>query len=167
MPEDVELDWLSPAELRIWRAFNRAHEVISAKLDEEVHRDIGLPRSYLDILFRLERAPGRALRMAHLAELTHSKASRITHAVGRLEESGLVRREVPDDDRRGWLAVLTDEGVERLMQAAPHYARSIRENYLAILTGPMREQITAIGETLLEHFQPERNAGAEKEKGRQ
>ncbi|WP_051898472.1 MarR family winged helix-turn-helix transcriptional regulator [Sciscionella sediminilitoris] len=160
MAKEVELDWLSPEELRVWRAFNRAHQAISARLDEDAAREIGLPRTYLDILFRLHRAPGHALRMTRLAEITHSKASRITHAVGQLEQEGLVRREVPEGDRRGWLAVLTEEGERRLAEAAPRYASSIREHYLQVLSERMREQITTIGETLLARLDPELLPGA-------
>lgn len=160
MTEDVKLDWLSPEEQRVWRAFNRAHRVISARLDEDATREIGMPLTYLDILFRLQRAPGRALRMTRLAEITHSKASRITHAVSQLEQRGLVRREVPEGDRRGWLAVLTDEGLQRLVEAAPRHARSIREHYLQLLTNGMRKQITDIGEALLERLDPELLPGA-------
>lgn len=161
----VDFDWLSPEELRVWRAFNRAHEVLSAQLDEDVEREIGIPRSYLDILFRLERAPGRALRMSRLAEITHSRPSRMTHAVGRLEQAGLVRREVPDGDRRGWLAVLTEQGLQRLARAAPLYARSLRAHFLELLTDDTRSQIITIGETVLNHLAPEL-AGGDPEKER-
>ncbi len=154
MSED-QIDWLTPEELRVFRALNRAWEAAAARLDADLEREAGLPRTYFDILWRLRRAPGRALRMTRLAEITHSKASRITHAVGRLEAAGLVRREVPEGDRRGWLAVLTDEGLARAEQAAPVYARSVRENVLGPLSGRRREQLTAIGETLLAHLDPE------------
>ncbi|WP_263253236.1 MarR family winged helix-turn-helix transcriptional regulator [Saccharopolyspora rosea] len=161
MPDDdTELDWLPTEELRVFRAFNRSWQALNARIDEDLKRDVGLPRTYLDILFRLRRAPGRALRMTRLAEITGSKASRITHAIGRLEQAGLVRREVPAGDRRGWLAVLTDEGLARVHQAAPRYARSIREHYLELLTPAMRAQITRIGEALLTHLDPESLPGA-------
>ncbi|MFJ9683641.1 MarR family winged helix-turn-helix transcriptional regulator [Streptomyces sp. NPDC101194] len=155
-----EIDWLDPDELRVFRAFNRAWEAATARLEADMEREAGLPRSYFDILWRLRRAPGRTLRMTRLAELTHSKASRITHAVGRLEAAGLVRREVPEGDRRGWQAVLTDEGLARAEQAAPVYARSVRDNVLAPLNTQEREQLTAIGDKLLAHLDPEALPGA-------
>ncbi|MCG7205138.1 MarR family winged helix-turn-helix transcriptional regulator [Streptomyces arenae] len=155
-----DIDWLSPDELRIYRAFNRAAEAASSRLEADMEREADLPRSYFDILWRLRRAPGRTLRMTRLAELTHSKASRITHAVGRLEAAGLVRREVPEGDRRGWQAVLTDEGLARAEQAAPVYARSVRDNVLAPLNTKEREQLTAIGNKLLAHLDPEALPGA-------
>ncbi|MGW8375329.1 MarR family transcriptional regulator [Streptomyces sp. ODS28] len=165
MTSDERLGWLSPDELRIFRAFNRAWEAASARLDADLERETGLPRTYFDILWRLRRAPDRALRMSRLAEITHSKASRITHAVGRLEAAGLVRREVPEGDKRGWLAVLTDEGLARAEEVAPVYARSVRDHVLGPLTGEARDQLTAIGETLLAHLDPEALPGAADKEG--
>ena len=159
--DDREIDWLSPDELRVFRALNRAWVAASARLDADMEDEAGLPRSYFDILWRLRRAPGRALRMTRLAELTHSKASRITHAVGRLEAAGLVRREVPEGDRRGWQAVLTDEGLARAEQAAPVYARSVRDNILAPLNTQEREQMTAIGDKLQAHLDSEAQPGSD------
>lgn len=159
------LDWLEPDELRVFRAFSRAWQSVSARLDADMERDADLPRTYFDILWRLRRAPGRALRMSQLAEVTHSKFSRVTHAVGRLEAAGLVRREVPEGDRRGWLAVLTDEGLERVEQAAPVYARSVRKHVLGPLDGPAQGQLTSIGETLLAHFDSETLPRLENDEG--
>lgn len=163
---DEQIDWLTPDELRVFRAFNRAWVSVSASLDADMERETGLPRTYFDILWRLRRAPNRSMRMSQLAEITHSKASRITHAVGRLEAAGLVLRVVPEGDRRGWLAVLTDKGMERAEQAAPVYARSVRDHVLRPLTKEARDQLTAIGETLLGHLDPEALPGAGNKEGR-
>ncbi|KUI36494.1 hypothetical protein AU194_08245 [Mycobacterium sp. GA-2829] len=148
------MNWLDDDELRVYRAFNRTFDALSTHLNAELESNSGLPRSYFDILWRLRREPGRSMRMSRLAEVTHSKASRITHAVGRLEQEGLVRREVPAGDRRGWLAVLTDAGLARAEAAAPQYARSVRENFLDLLSPEMRTQMVAIGEHLLAHLEP-------------
>lgn len=150
--DDEQLDWLEPDELRVFRAFSRGWQSVSAQLDADMERDADLPRTYFDILWRLRRAPGRALRMSQLAEMTNSKLSRVTHAVGRLETAGLVRREVPEGDRRGWLAVLTDAGVTRVERAAPVYARSVRRHVLGPLDRAAQSQLTSIGETLLRNM---------------
>ncbi|MER7877186.1 MarR family transcriptional regulator [Streptomyces solisilvae] len=152
-------DWLSPDELRVLRAISRAWGAVTAQLDRHLENEVGLPRGYFDILWRLRRAPDMSLRMSRLAEITHSKASRITHAVSRLEQVGLVRREVPADDRRGWLAVLTQAGLEQAERAAVVYARAVREHALTPLTGEQRDQLIAIGERLLARIDPEMLAG--------
>lgn len=144
-----DLSWLDPDEQRVFRAWARSSRALFVQFDRDLQRDVGLPRTYFEILWLLHQAPDRALRMSDLAERTGSQASRITHAVGRLEQAGQVRRELCSEDRRGWFAVLTDEGLEALREAAPRYAESIRERFLAPLSDFQREQLTEIGETLL------------------
>jgi DNA-binding MarR family transcriptional regulator len=153
--------WLTPDESRVFRAFNRSWQAVMAQLDEDLDRDVGLPRTYFGILWRLRRAPDRSMRMADLAARTGSKASRMTHAVGRLEADGLVRREQAPGDRRGWVAVLTDEGLAVAERAAPRYADSVRAHLLHPLTPAMRSQLTEIGETLLGTLAPDRLPGAD------
>ncbi|MFG3525109.1 MarR family winged helix-turn-helix transcriptional regulator [Nocardia nova] len=155
--------WLTAEELRTFRAFNRSWRALDARLDRDLQRAMNMPRTYFEILWRLRRAPERALRMSELAEATDSKASRITHAVGKLEQAGLIRREVAAEDRRGWVAILTDEGLRVVEQAAPRYADGIRENFLDRLTPAMRKELTRIGELLIASLEPE-DASAASEK---
>jgi DNA-binding MarR family transcriptional regulator len=147
-------DWLDSEELRTFRAFNRSWVALMARLDQELEQEIGLPRTYFDILWRLRRAPDRAMRMTDLAAQTESKPSRMTHAIGRLEAGGLVRREVSTGDRRGWTAVLTEPGLALAERAAPRYARSVREHFFAALSPDMRTGLTRAGEALLTHLDP-------------
>ncbi|MFE7708335.1 hypothetical protein ACFU6I_21610 [Streptomyces sp. NPDC057486] len=57
---------------------------------------------------------------------------------------------------------LLPEGVPeaRAEQAAPVYARSVRDNVLAPLTTQEHEQLTAIGDKPLAHLDPEALPGA-------
>ena len=144
-----DFSWLDPDEQRVFRAWARSARALFVQFDRDLQRDVGMPRTYFEILWLLHQAPDRALRMSDLAERTGSQASRITHAVGRLEQAGQVRRELCTEDRRGWFAVLTDQGLETLRVAAPRYAEVIRERFLAPLSTFQREQLTEIGETLL------------------
>ena len=144
-----DLSWLDPEELRVFRAFARSTRVLAVRFDQELQNDVGMPRTYFEILWLLHQAPDRSLRMSELAESTFSQPSRISHAVGRLEKAGLVRRELCSSDRRGWFAVLTDEGLAALTVAAPRYARSIREHLLGPLSPTQRDALVRIGETVL------------------
>lgn len=144
-----ELPWLDDAELRVYRAFARSSRELIIQFDRELQRDVGMPRTYFEILWLLNKAPGRSLRMSDLAEATGSQPSRITHAVGRLEQAGHVRRELCAEDRRGWYTILSDEGAAALAEATPRYAESIRRHFLGPLSATEREQLTRIGEKLL------------------
>src|SRR5207253_3080033 len=53
--------------------------------------------------------------------------SRLSHAVGRLERTGLVTREECTTDRRGTFAVLTRRGRAALERAAPGHVATVRE----------------------------------------
>lgn len=155
-----DLSWLDGSEQRTFRAFARSARELFVQFDRELQRDLGMPRTYFEILWLLHNAPGQALRMSDLAEATASQPSRITHAVGRLEKMGQVRRELCVEDRRGWFAVLTDEGLDMLQIAAPRYAESIRRHFISPLSQLQQDQLTRIGETLLDALAATRLADA-------
>lgn len=144
------MEWLNDDELPVFRAFNRAHRALVAVLDDELQTQTGLSRANFDLLWLLRRSPGRAMRMSEMATATDSKASRITHAVTRLEEGGLVLRRPVPGDRRGYEAVLTDDGLQAVEAAAPVLAASIRRHFLGLLTPQMAEQVVLIGNTILQ-----------------
>ena len=148
----IQTEWLDEEEAQTYRAFARAAKALFARFDRDLQRDTGTPRAYFEILWLLGRAPGHSLRMSDLAEATGSQASRISHAVTRLEQMGLVRRELCADDRRGWFTVLTDGGAERLGELAPRYAASIQEHFFTPLTAEEQQQLRAIGDKLLAHL---------------
>ena len=64
--------------------------------------------------------------MNELADATLSSPSRISHAVERLVELGWAERRTCPSDRRGWLAVLTDRGMEAIETAAPFHVEHLR-----------------------------------------
>lgn len=135
-------------ELRAWRCFAAAVRPFLDGLERRVRREAGLPGSYVEILARLAEAPDRALRMSRLAGTSAFSPSRLSHAVARLEEAGLVRRRRLDGDRRGTVVELTDGGAERLRAATPGYAAAVREHLLGPLDGEQRRALLGLGETL-------------------
>jgi DNA-binding MarR family transcriptional regulator len=82
--------------------------------------------------------------MAELAAATNSSPSRLSHAVARLEDRGWVRREPCPGDRRGQLAVLTDEGFEALAAAAPGHVAQVRSAIIDPLTPDQLHQLGAV-----------------------
>ncbi|MFI7643862.1 MarR family winged helix-turn-helix transcriptional regulator [Nonomuraea sp. NPDC049400] len=145
------MKWLSEDEQRAWRAFGAATRLLTERLDRELQA-AGMPLTYYELLAMLSEAPDRTLRMTELAKWTRSKPSRISHAVGKLEQAGWVRREHYAADRRGWLAVLTDEGFEALQAAAPRHVASVRDNLIDVLTPEQLRQLEEISRTLLDHL---------------
>jgi DNA-binding MarR family transcriptional regulator len=140
--------WLDDEEQRAWRSFLRAATAIDEALDRQLQRDAGMPHAYYQVLAMLSEAPDRTLRMSQLAELTTSSASRLSHAVARLEEKGWVRRDKHPTDRRGSLAVLTDDGWEALRAAAPGHVTAVRQVLFDLLAPGQVAQLRAITDRL-------------------
>ncbi len=139
---DGAVPWLDAGEQRAWRAYLESTIRVQAEIERGLRAE-GLTHAYYEILVRLSESPDRALRMSALADCSVSSRSRLSHAVARLEEQGLVRREAAAEDRRGQLCHLTDAGLARLAAAAPGHVRTVRAVLLDALT---REQLTALGE---------------------
>ncbi|MCO5993772.1 hypothetical protein [Actinoallomurus rhizosphaericola] len=53
---------------------------------------------------------------------------------------------------RGWLAVLTDDGLAALHAAAPRHVESVRAHLIDLLSPEQVQQLGAISETLLKHL---------------
>jgi DNA-binding MarR family transcriptional regulator len=146
--------WLSDEEQAAWRSFLSYVTRLDEALDRQLQRDSGLPHAYYQVLAMLSEAPDRTLRMSELASATTSSPSRLSHAVARLEEKGWVRRERHPTDRRGALAVLTEEGFAVLAAAAPGHVAAVRAALFDRLTGDQVAELGAILATLGDPVEP-------------
>ncbi|MCC3766895.1 MarR family winged helix-turn-helix transcriptional regulator [Streptomyces sp. UNOC14_S4] len=147
--------WLTDEEQRTWRAYLHATTLLEDHLDRLLQHDAGMPHIYYGLLVHLSEAPRRRLRMTDLAEGLKITRSRLSHAVARLEKSGWVRREECPSDKRGQLAVLTDEGFAMLSRTAPGHVEAVRGALFDRLTP---EQVTQLGDicrTIATGLQPE------------
>ena len=118
-----------PAQLAAWRLLLEAHATTTELLERELVAERGLPLSRYDVLLNLAEAPGGRLRMQELSGSVLLSKSGLSRLVDRMVEAGLVRRERCQDDRRGWFAVLTDQGRSALRRAAPLHLRGIQEHF--------------------------------------
>ena len=141
--------WLTDREQVVWRRYLAATRLVESEIDRQLQRDAGLPATYFEILVALSESPDRMMRMSELADRCLSSRSRLSHAIDRLEENGWVRREPCASDRRGWVAVLTDEGFEAVREAAPVHVGSVREHLVDALAPEQLLQLGEISETLL------------------
>lgn len=124
MPDDPR--WLTGTEQATWRHLLCFIARLAESLDRQLQTEAGMPHAYYQVLAMLSEAPDRTLRMSELARAALSSPSRLSHAVARLEEKGWVRRDPHPSDRRGALAVLTDEGYAALVAAAPGHVAAVR-----------------------------------------
>ena len=146
--------WLDTDEQKAWRAWLYSTQLLQERLNAELQHDTGISHPYYEILVQLSETPGRMLRMSELADRCLSSRSRLSHAVSRLEERGWIRRQVCEEDARGQLAVLTDEGFAALEAAAPVHVESVRRHLFDQLSPEQVVAMRDIGETLLKHLAP-------------
>ena len=146
--------WRGPEEQKTWLAWVFASKLLWDELERDLQRDADMSYGYYEILVMLSGAPDRALRMSELAAATASSRSRLSHAMARLEELGWARREACPSDRRGQVAVLTDEGFAALEAAAPQHVESVRTHLFDRLSPTQQDQLREICMTMLDHLLP-------------
>ena len=143
-PTRPEPRWLDEDQQGAWRALVLGSTLLFDRLDEDLRHHHGISLVEYEILVRLSESDGR-MRMARLADaLAHSR-SRVTHTIRRMEDSGLVQRELSPEDGRGVSAVMTDRGRLLLENVAPSHVEAVREN-LVDLVDP--DDFAAMGRVL-------------------
>ena len=110
--------------LRAWSHMLGAHALAVRTVDERLKAAGQHPLEWYDVLLELERSGGQ-LRIGDLAQRIVIEPYNMTRLLDRLEDQKLIRREKSEGDRRGALAVLTEEGLALRRGMWPHYRRAI------------------------------------------
>lgn len=117
--------------------------------DEPHIRELGLTAPQFDVIATLGNTPG--MFMNQLAEKTLVTKGTLTGIIDRLEQKGLVRREVPPENRRCFLIVLTPEGEQVFQEVFPAHIAYIKERFDQLSEQEL-EQIKAALKRLREIF---------------
>ena len=118
----------SPERLRAWRLYFESALALIDVLDSDFEHNAGFPIRWYDVLVHLEDTPD-GLRMNELAERILYSKSGLTRVVDRMEKAGLVRRVVPENDRRSIFVVQTDNGRETMERARRRHHDWIEEHF--------------------------------------
>jgi DNA-binding MarR family transcriptional regulator len=145
--------------LELWERLIRAHTGIVRHLEEEMEAAQGLSLRWYEVLLHLSRAPDGAMRMQDLAELALQSKSGLTRVVDRMEEAGLVARQVCPSDRRGILAVVTPDGRRRFRRAAALHVRGIERHFGRHLAGAEPAALRSLVDRLLEAQAIDKSSG--------
>src|SRR5215210_2309742 len=105
--------------LLAWYAMLQANTRLTERINAELEAEAGLPLSWFEVLAKISWAPESCSRMGALADDLLLSRGGTTRLIARMEEAGLVRREVPPHDRRATYAHVTEKGQEALERAAP------------------------------------------------
>lgn len=147
--------WLDPEERAAWVRLVAVSELLPGVLDAQLRRDSDLSHFDYFVLAMLSESPERTLRMTSLAQRTNATLTRLSHAVRRLEERGLVERFPCPEDGRATNARLTTKGWDAVVEAAPGHVENVRRHVIDALTPEQLDQLRAIGDALLPRLDPD------------
>lgn len=120
------------------------HSRLIGRLDAELEREHGLQLTAYEVLMYLGDAPSQKLRMGELADRLLLSRSGITRLVDRLERDGLVARRRCDEDGRGFDAVLTSAGRDKLAACRGDHLDGVRRHFVRRLDRADLDALAAI-----------------------
>jgi DNA-binding MarR family transcriptional regulator len=148
----VTIRWLDDAEMRAWRGYRRMFLLLNAQVNRDLARDSGLSEPDYDVLSNLSAAPDRRGRLTEIAAGMLWSQSRLSHHISRMEQRGLVTREGCEDDGRGSVIVLTEDGLRAIRKAAPRHVESVRRHLIDLLSPAQIDALGDIAETVVGHL---------------
>lgn len=105
----------SEATTRLWIRLMRAQRLLLAAIEQDL-KAADMPQlTWYDVLWELVRTETGRLRPYEIEERTLLAQHNLSRLLDRMENAGLVRREILPEDGRGRWVLVTEEG--RRMQA--------------------------------------------------
>jgi len=144
--------WLDDSQQHSWRALMMGMTLLLERLDDDLRRDFGMSLNEYEVLVRLSERPGRAMRMAQLADAMAHSRSRVTHTVARMEAVGYVTRGTTPEDGRGVIATMTEQGYELLAKAAPCHVESVRRHVVDLVPEADFAAVGRVFDTIADHL---------------
>lgn len=112
-----------------WVNLFQVHQVVDRAVEHRLKDNEDLSLAEFEVLARLSAAPDRRLKMIDIANLLLASKSGVTRIVDRLEEAGLVEREIPRENRRIVYTRLTATGVETFCRARPVFNEAVEDSF--------------------------------------
>ena len=137
---------LSPRELRVWHAFQLMHEDVLARVGRDLTQAVGISGPEFGVLSRLHGIGKGEMRQQALAQVLGWDKSRLSHQLTRMSERALIERRSVDGNTV--LVALTALGREKLDEARPIHAESVRRNLLSRLTQEQTDTIVRVSNLL-------------------
>lgn len=137
------LPGLDENENRTWAHFLESATLMIDELNRQLISCHDMSLADVQLLDLLAKSEKGSARVGDVADELIVSPSTLTGQITRLEEAGLVRRDVSSKDRRGVLITLTPAGRRRLGPVLATYARFVRMNFLNPMT---RRQMLAVGD---------------------
>ena len=145
---------LTTAQLATWASLASLVERLPRALDAQLQESRGLTHFEFGLLYALDAAPERTLRLSTLAGYASSTLSRLSRAFTRLERRGLVRRETDTADGRFTLGILTAAGHNLVESALPDHRDLVRELVFDTLSDEEAAQLGEMSRRISQRIDP-------------
>ena len=120
-------------KMATWEALIRTVGSLLKTFEQELQEAEALPLSWYDVLIQLSAASEGRLRMQALTNSVVLSNSGLTRLLDRMERAGLVRREPSPEDRRGYYAIITDQGSQLYSRSKRIHEQGIHEHFTLYL----------------------------------
>lgn len=142
--------------LNAWQLTRQVHRELASALDIRLRSDVGLDLRSYEVLFYLNNAPDRTLRLAELTESLLLKPAAATRFFDRLERTARVRRIAARGDRRIVLVKITGKGAEDFNAARAVHNRLVEQHLGQHLTSGETTVLNAALDRVLESLRNNR-----------
>jgi DNA-binding MarR family transcriptional regulator len=115
---------------------------LSRRLGTELEETCALPLAWFDVLLQLRKSPDGRLKMNQIADAIVHSTGGTTRLIDRLEEAGLVERQLCPSDRRAIHVAITEAGNTKLNEAFEVHLVYLEEHLTSRLTGSERATLT-------------------------
>jgi len=133
------------AKAHAWAVLLTAHARLVERIEAALAAAQLPPLGWYDVLWALESAAGRQLRMHELAEHVVLSRSNLTRLADRLQDAGLIERTAAAEDRRGAYCVITAAGRALRRRMWPVYQDAVERYFGAHIS---EKEATQMGEIL-------------------
>lgn len=147
----MEPNWLSPSELRAWRAFIDARHQVGVHLERGL-QESGLSGADYEVLALLSDHDGDRMPSQELRNALGWEKSRLSHQLRRMEKDGLISREPNPADARSSMVCLLPVGRATVEKAAPGHVADVRRNFIDLLTPAELDMLATLNERILAHL---------------
>jgi len=143
---------LSP-DLRFdaWYATLQASLRSLDRIAGDFERETGIPLAWYEVLIRAYKEEGQRIRMSELATTLLLSRGGATRLVDRMEEAGLITREIPPEDRRATYAVLTKKGREEAERGKPVHFEIVQRHFGSFVTAEEAQALVRTSLKILEN----------------
>lgn len=147
----MEPKWLNPDEDRAWRAFVFAQRQLVARLNRSL-QEMGLSGPDYDVLVVLSAVAGNRMRARDLSLALDWEKSRLSHQLRRMQQDGLISRELNPDDARSTVVALLPAGRAAIERAAPRHVEDVRRHFIDLFTPAELATIATLNERIMRHL---------------